>query len=124
MATQCCRVCGTEKPLSEFSYRKDTGKHRTDCKACRSVTDITRIYGISADDYHALLEKQDNRCAICGTHSHDVQHQTFTRLVVDHDHQTGDVRGLLCPACNLVLGQAKDTIEILENAIAYLRQKQ
>ena len=51
-------------------------------------------------------------CPICGSEE---------PLVVDHDHSTQEVRGLICNNCNLVLGHAKDNIETLQNAIAYLQ---
>jgi len=54
------------------------------------------LYGLTIDSYTALLDKQGERCAICRSPDR--------RLVVDHDHQTGRVRGLLCNRCNNHLG--------------------
>lgn len=79
-------------------------------------------YGISVGDIEELAEKQDNSCAICGTHRDDIPHAAFkyNPLVIDHDHKTGKVRGLLCPTCNNMLGHAKDNIQVLASAITYL----
>jgi hypothetical protein len=68
-------------------------------------------YGIGADEVGALIESQGNRCPICGraAPSH-----------VDHDHETGRVRGILCFNCNGGLGQFGDDIDRLAAAIAYL----
>lgn len=67
-----------------------------------------------------MLHAQDGKCAICKTASWDKEHKKFRRLVVDHDHKTGKVRGLLCANCNLVLGHAKDSVQLLAASIAYL----
>lgn len=80
-------------------------------------------YGISADDYDALLKEQDYKCAICGG-----QNENGWSLYVDHDHAccSGDracgkcVRGLLCQGCNMGLGNFKDNPHHLEKAIEYL----
>jgi len=63
------------------------------------------------------LENQGGRCAICRNPSPGGK-----RLCVDHDHATGRIRGLLCGACNLVLGYARDSEAVLASAIQYLAQ--
>lgn len=76
-------------------------------------------YGISLEDYEAMLAAQGNKCKICGGQ------QTAGRrkmLYVDHSHKTGRVRGLLCHHCNLILAHARDTVEILRKAITYLQE--
>jgi hypothetical protein len=69
-----------------------------------------------------LRETQDNSCAICKTKVEDIPHATFkyNPLVIDHDHETGTVRGLLCPTCNSMLGHAQDNPHILLEAAQYL----
>lgn len=69
-------------------------------------------YGISLTDYMSLLSVQDNRCAAC--------RNLEKELLVDHDHDTGKVRGLLCQRCNSVIGLAGDNPHILQCAIDYL----
>jgi MinD superfamily P-loop ATPase len=74
-------------------------------------------YGLEYREYTELAAKQNNRCAICGTHESECLRGV---LYVDHDHATGKVRGLLCHGCNTILGIWKDDVEILRRAIAYL----
>lgn len=71
-----------------------------------------RNYGITDEEYDTFVEVQDGRCAICGAE---------TTLHVDHDHQTGRVRGLLCGNCNRGVGCLQDSEFVLESAITYLR---
>lgn len=75
-------------------------------------------YGVTLDAYNAILCEQRGVCAICGTLSVTVR---SPRLVVDHDHSTGELRGLLCHRCNCGLGYFKDNHGIIERALAYLR---
>ena len=79
---------------------------------------LKRKYGISMRDYEELLAKQDFGCAICGSHCPGGRWKTV--FSVDHDHETGEVRGLLCQPCNLLLGNSGDDIEVLRAAINYL----
>ena len=84
------------------------------------ATDIKRNYGLHVDKYNEMLVAQDYGCKICRKrHNPDV---LKGRLFVDHDHATGKVRGLLCVNCNTALGHTDDRIDILEKAIAYLKE--
>ncbi len=76
---------------------------------------IKRKYGITEADFRAMEQAQGGACAICRTLPED-------GLYVDHDHQTGKVRGLLCFQCNSGIGSLRDDIERLQRAIAYLRR--
>lgn len=71
-------------------------------------------FGITPEDYEDMLTDQNGGCAICGVAS------TRRRLDIDHDHETGKVRGLLCEKCNRGLGFFKDNIETLKKVIKYL----
>lgn len=92
------------------------------CKACSSAaahdSAIRKAYGIGTREYNAILRAQGGRCAICG------RRPGKRRLAVDHDHHTGEVRGLLCASgdygCNKGLGYFNDDVEILRRAVAYL----
>lgn len=68
------------------------------------------------EGFNALAIKQGGVCAIC----HRPPTDRKRRLHVDHDHKTGRIRGLLCLHCNVMLGKARDSVPILENAIRYL----
>jgi hypothetical protein len=69
-------------------------------------------YGLSLQDYRAILERQGNACAICKKRGRP--------LCIDHCHVTGQVRGLICRSCNLALGNCNDDPEVLRAAAAYL----
>ena len=77
-----------------------------------------REYGVTHDEYLALLEAQGGACAICRNSGQQ------RALAVDHDHVTSAIRGLLCDRCNPMLGYARDDIAILEAAIEYLKRNQ
>lgn len=74
-------------------------------------------YGISIDDFDRLLASQDGRCAICETPNP----QRFWHI--DHDHSTGEIRGILCNLCNVGLGAFKDNRHSLKMAEIYLRPR-
>lgn len=75
-----------------------------------------RLYGITNDDYNTMFQEQGGKCKICNRH----QMEFNISLAIDHDHQTGKVRGLLCGKCNAALGLFDDNITRLKSAIEYL----
>ena len=77
---------------------------------------LSKKYNMTVEKYDSMLKEQNNCCKICSTHESEFN----KRLAVDHCHTTGKIRGLLCMACNILLGKAKDNINILNNAIDYL----
>jgi hypothetical protein len=78
---------------------------------------LKQQYGMTVAEYTAMLQSQGGVCGICRC----LPEQTgLRRLVVDHDHATGRVRGLICQSCNLGLGRFKDDPSILVSAIKYL----
>ena len=79
-------------------------------------------YGISLAGVRELLEKQDYKCAICKTHIKLDGAKGRDKAAVDHCHETGTVRGLLCTACNLMLGYSRDRNSILRSAAEYLEE--
>jgi hypothetical protein len=138
--THKCSVCKEEKPLSEFPMRKThrPGKPVSQCTACRvaynkayraknkeKVLEIERksklkmTYGITVDQYDALLHRQDGKCAICAAKKPGGRTKMF---FIDHCHSTGKVRGLLCMRCNTGLGLFLDNPKFLLNAISYLKE--
>ena len=80
---------------------------------------LKKKYGLTEDRFYELMREQNYRCAICGRLEKDSRKQKFC---VDHCHDTGVVRGLLCFGCNTMLGNANDSIEIMEAAIAYIKR--
>lgn len=74
--------------------------------------------GITVEQYYLTLERQGGVCKICGQPQRD---KTRSRLALDHDHVTGEFRGLLCNPCNAGIAYFGDSILIMEEAIRYLR---
>jgi hypothetical protein len=139
-----CPRCEQVKPIDQFPLSKGRG-NRIDgrypyCLSCKAgvMRDANRRYrethpidhqrynltraakrlGVSVEAVEARLAEQGGVCAICGggpTGNHG-------RLVIDHNHTTGAVRGLLCGMCNQGIGSLKDSIPVLEAAVAYLRR--
>jgi len=115
--TQFCKKCNTDKPLTKFHHdKRTTNKRRTTCNDCRNHH--KRVTNISSDHRKDLLEEQNNSCAICGINAEELS----KKLSVDHNHETNQVRGLLCNSCNLGLGQFKDSVVFLSYAIEYLER--
>lgn len=80
---------------------------------------IRRVYGITLQEYDNMLYEQGNGCAICGTKNDVVEGR---RLAIDHCHDTGKVRGILCARCNQALGLFCDSVDNLESAVQYLKK--
>jgi hypothetical protein len=91
----------------------------------RVLKEILRMKKISHDDYDRMVESQKGLCKICGCEETRAGRTpgTITRLCLDHCHKTGKVRGLLCHRCNIIIGKAADSIEILDLAIIYLQEQ-
>lgn len=99
--------------LPHVIARRKAYAARKESKELKYIGHINRVYKIGETDYRNILESQDGVCAICKTNSD-------TKLSVDHDHDTGRVRGLLCRKCNLGIGFLRDSVDFLRNAIDYL----
>ena len=78
------------------------------------------LYGITLDEYEALLVEQKERCAICGRHQQENDRKR--KLAVDHHHDTKQVRGLLCAKCNKGIGLFSDDPNLLRKAAEYCEQ--
>ena len=100
-------------------YHNNKDKVRAISRACK----YKATFGITQEDYDNFVEAQGNKCAICAKEETTLANNgKIKRLSVDHCHITGEVRGLLCYHCNLVLGHARDNPEILESCIKYLQK--
>lgn len=145
MTSKKCTMCGEVKPIGDFRLTKHGRKgHRTaKCKACNvkeavasyrkrksvdpeafrlneAAKQIQRSYGLSWEQYCSMLKDQRGVCAICGQPEATIRDGRVRLLGVDHDHNTGRVRALLCNQCNHILGQCHDDRYILQRAIDYL----
>lgn len=140
MADLLCSTCHETKDSSLFP--KATGKVRGYawiCKNCKIVKRkekqasmspedwalknrqywLKSQYGITLEQYNEKLRQQNHKCAICSTDETEVFKQL---LYVDHNHTTGQIRGLLCHPCNAGLGHFKEKEELLDNAKQYLKE--
>jgi len=101
-----------------------SGKNRKKYKSKYNPTTKRRYvlkstYNLTVEEYDAILESQGNKCAIC----YSAVPGGKGRFHVDHNHETKEIRGLLCHHCNLGLGNFKDNINSLLRAIAYLNKE-
>lgn len=126
-----CSKCRVDKPISEFyKDRRRADGVRYHCKACSNSyvyadrktaperyrnSTLMRKYGIGIIEFEKMLEAQGGACAICRG-----QESESRPLSVDHDHDTGKVRGLLCQKCNRGLGLFGDNVSNLASAFLYL----
>ncbi len=126
---QYCPQCKNWLPLEAFTkyYHGKVGEPCRECRRVRRVTaraketreekrarQLKRVYGLSLTDFYQMAIRQHNRCLGC-----QEQYDPLD-LVVDHNHSTGIVRGLLCNNCNSVLGMVKESEEVLYRLSAYL----
>ena len=127
METRVCRLCNTEKDISCFS---PTEAYR--CKPCRAeqqrnyrrnnrkqASAVHRLwkYSMTKTEYESLFQFQEGVCAIC---LQPESEERWAVLCVDHNHDTGEIRGLLCQSCNRGLAHFKDDIMNLIRATEYL----
>jgi hypothetical protein len=107
-------------------WRKDNPErfaaYQAECRSRperkRAMRDLyyRRTYGVSADDVDVMLAAQGNVCAICGERP-----EVEARMHVDHDHVTGELRGVLCSRCNHAIGLLREDPALFARAATYLR---
>jgi len=120
-----CSKCDKWKPLSEFGMKKykDQKIFRSQCKTCGNLLSkecrdkdggsrYTK-YGITKEIFDECIKKNNNCCPICN--------KQLKKSHIDHDHKTGEFRGVICFKCNGLLGMCGDDINILKNSIEYLQ---
>ena len=122
-----CQSCGVDKPRKDFTKYKNAGRNRNcsgiriRCKPCHNDKyrdykrrwDLKNKYGITLEEYNEMAK---DGCDICGKTSEENK----SCLIVDHDHETGKLRGVLCTVCNTGLGKLGDNVEGLTRALEYL----
>lgn len=146
-----CKTCGVDKAIEEYNSAGN-GFYRAHCRICLAAQQrewraarpgyssethkrwrkrhpekvlllnrkwgLRRDFGITPEDYDGMHAAQGGKCAICGETEKYRRH-----LYIDHDHTTGEIRGLLCNRCNSMLGMARDRIHVLMAAIDYLERQ-
>lgn len=142
ITNKICSSCKEEKHITAFSPREDGADgFRNSCRKCRSEScELTRNkenrklynseyytskarerhlrhkFGITLDQYEELLNRQENCCAVCKRHKDNFK----TNLAVDHDHITGEIRGLLCTHCNRYHVGRHRNGDLLRNIASYV----
>lgn len=130
--TRVCRSCKDRKPMAEFHWTESRRHRSRMCKACVHARQAERIderrragtiqprtdrlrreYGLTPEDVEAMRLAQNNACAICARPFGE-------RVHIDHCHETGRVRALLCHNCNLGLGHFRDNVVLLAKAAEYV----
>ncbi len=133
-----CTKCGKTVPFAGFySNKSKAGKLDSWCKECNKAAKRRRaktktgrevnrnsslmwLYGITFEEYEAMIKRQNGVCAICHSPETKANQYRVQRLAVDHNHETGKVRALLCQKCNGGLGCFDDDPAMLAEAIRYL----
>lgn len=131
---QCSR-CGEVMELSDFYLRKGNDRknprYMAECKECHKAEqrrrnecpkrkaekrdrNLKKNYGITAVQYDFMYAEQNGKCYVCRD-EHEVLH-------VDHNHETGEVRKLLCTLCNTAFGKMRERVDLLENLLEYGRK--
>lgn len=134
---QRCYVCKETKSLIEFSADRTRPNGRMSrCKKCNNKRIkeyhktprgraryrrymLKRSYGLSVEQYEQMIRNQDGLCAICKESPKNKQRKQF---YVDHNHETGNIRGLLCGTCNSAIGLMQENPDSLRRAAEYLEK--
>lgn len=120
--TRGCRACRSlykeENPpdlaKAVLASQRWRDNNEEEFKAYQRKYDLWKNYGITVEEFEAKLTEQAGKCAICNS--------LMDRPCVDHDHDTDEVRGLLCRTCNSGIGLLKDDILIAQSAVDYLKK--
>ncbi|GAG47941.1 unnamed protein product [marine sediment metagenome] len=144
-----CSKCKQNKFISDFGVQNDRKSgRRSACKDCDAITQkkrrkenpdkyikatrrwqlqnpdkvrnakLIRTFGITLEQYNEMFNEQNGCCVICGKHQSELK----LSLAVDHNHDGGNIRQLLCNHCNLILGLVQDNISLLEEFIKYVKK--
>jgi hypothetical protein len=111
------RQWAADNPERRAAYQAEY-RGRPEVKRRARNAYFLRTYGVTADEVDKMLDAQNGRCAICG-----VRPERLASMHIDHDHDRGHLRGLLCVSCNQGLGQFRDDPALLLRAVVYLRQR-
>jgi hypothetical protein len=117
-----CNICHIIKDMKEFDVNQTDAKgvktRRPSCKICRIEIDGTPLKLSERKRFNAIKPKDIFTCPVCKKTS--IVGIT-AKLVIDHDHKTGEGRGWICDSCNTGLGRFKDDIQLIEAIISYLK---
>jgi hypothetical protein len=116
-----CSQCEEPRHEDEFVRNKSKpGGRDSECLHCKQERELARKYGISLIQYQQLLHKQGGVCCVCMHEESQMRGGIPRALAVDHCHQCGAIRGLLCARCNKALGAFRDEPRDFAQSIVYL----
>jgi len=115
-----CEKCAPAAAEARRLHKQELRRNRV-TTAAQNRSYALKKYGLTVVDYAAILDAQGGVCRICGEPPKPDGVRAASKLHVDHNHTTGQVRGLLCNHCNRGIGAFRDRPDLLELAIAYLR---
>ena len=138
-----CSKCKKELYIGEFHKQSESKDgHDSQCKACKNKhhrlankkklemhdaleQHLKYKYKITYDEFEKTWNNQNGCCAICLDELPDLMVYENRRrgYSIDHNHETGEFRGILCLTCNTMIGMSKDSVFVLERAIKYLYEK-
>jgi len=118
-----CSACSKEYPANKEYFFKQSSMPdglNSRCKSCAFIYNrqytLKSKYNITIEEYNSMFKKQEGRCSICN------KKQDNKPLVIDHNHENGNVRELLCNNCNVAIGLMSDSAIILQKATDYLNK--
>src|SRR5580700_4568805 len=107
-----CVVCKEKGKQHQLKQQTRSDEDLARERMSRAIYDMRHKFGLSKESYEAMLARQSGGCAICGSSMPGTRNgKPLVRFSVDHDHETDQIRGLLCLNCNAGLGQFKDKPE-------------
>lgn len=134
-----CRVCGESLRARMVNSVNRPDGHLMICRGCNRSGNTARMrgwrernpgynraeyfvkqYNLTLDEWEAMFDSQDGACAIC---TRDFDRDNTAAIHVDHNHETGEVRGLLCQKCNLAIGYLQDDSAASRRAAVYLEDR-
>ena len=113
-----CSKCKTRKPLGDFNSGHQLHTKRSQCRNCERDYKMMRRYGLTKEQVRDFWSR--DKCELCGYRFTKLGDGKGRHKCVDHDHNTGIARGVLCNACNAAIGYFGDDVILMKKAIVYL----
>lgn len=109
-----CYLCREWKPVDRFSVdNARTDGRKSACRPCASLKSVASRFGVKPQEIQAMKAAKQV-CEICGGSE---------SLVIDHEHATGFIRGILCTGCNVAIGLFGEDVSLIKSAIQYLEHR-
>jgi hypothetical protein len=112
------------KDLDDYNSKRLAwaDKHRDKLRLQRRKSHLNINFNITIEEFDEMMKKQNYSCVICGYKFDPFIRDKSVKYAIDHDHESGAIRGILCRACNSGLGYFKDSPDIMQKATDYLHK--